>query len=121
VPAFDPSFTMQSKATTFEEFLDELTVEKRSVIRALDKIVRTAAPKAQCSMRYGMPTYDTAGRIIALNSQKNYFSFYADPSIVRRYRSDLKGLDCGKCCIRFRKLEDVSLPTLSKIARETLR
>jgi uncharacterized protein YdhG (YjbR/CyaY superfamily) len=112
---------MQSKATTFSKFLSELPVEKRSVVQALDKIVRAAAPKATCSMRFGMPTYDLDGRFMALNSQKNYFSFYADPDIVKRYRSELKGLDCGKSCIRFQKLEDVFLPILSKIAREALQ
>jgi uncharacterized protein YdhG (YjbR/CyaY superfamily) len=112
---------MQSKATTFADFISELPIEKRSVIRALDKIVRSAAPKAKCSMRFGMPTYDVGDRFMALNSQKNYFSFYAEPEVVKHHRGDLKGLDCGKCCIRFRKLEEVSLPLLSKIARETLK
>jgi uncharacterized protein YdhG (YjbR/CyaY superfamily) len=110
---------MQSKAATFEKFLAELPAEKRSVIRALDKIVRTAAPKAKCTMRFGMPTYDLADRFMALNSQKNYFSFYADPVVVKRHRGELKGLDCGKSCIRFRSLEDAKVPVLSKIARET--
>jgi uncharacterized protein YdhG (YjbR/CyaY superfamily) len=112
---------MQSKATTFSKFLSELPLEKRSVIRALDKVVRAAAPKAKCSMRFGMPTYDLAGRFMALNSQKNYFSFYADPAIVKRYRSELIGLDCGKSCICFRSLEEVSMPTLSKIARDSFQ
>ncbi len=68
-------------------------------------------------MKYGMPTYELAGRFIAFNSQKNYYSFYADPEIVRRYRAELQGLDVGKSCIRFRKVEDVSLATLRSIVR----
>jgi uncharacterized protein YdhG (YjbR/CyaY superfamily) len=72
-------------------------------------------------MRYGMPTYDSAGRFMALNSQKNYFSFYADPEIVGRYRGELAGLDCGRSCIRFRRLEEVSLPVLARIARDSLK
>lgn len=111
---------MQSKAATFAQFLSELPAGKRSVIRALDRVVRAAAPGAVCSMRFGMPTYDCAGRFMALNSQKNYFSFYADPAAVKRNRGELKGLDVGKSCIRFRKLEEVSLPLLSRIARDSL-
>jgi uncharacterized protein YdhG (YjbR/CyaY superfamily) len=112
---------MQSKAATFTDYMSELTAGERSVIRALDKIVRNAAPKAKRSMRFGMPTYDLGEQFMAINSQKNYFSFYADPSVVKRHRDELNGLDCGKSCIRFRKLEDVSLAALSKIAREVLR
>jgi len=91
------------------------------VIEALDQIVRVAAPKAPGSMKYGMPTYELASRFIAFNAQKNYFSFYADSEIVKRYRSELKGLDIGKCCIRFRKIEDVPLATLRKIVSESTK
>ena len=69
-------------------------------------------------MKYGMPTYDLGSRVVAFNSQKNYFSFYADPAVVSRYRKELLGLDVGKSCIRFRKIEDVSLATLRNIVSD---
>jgi len=112
---------MQSKASTIREYISGLRPRERSVIETLDQIVRSAAPKAQGSMKYGMPTYDLASRFIAFNSQKNYFSFYADSGIVKRHRAELKGLDVGKCCIRFRKLEDVPLATLRRIVGESAK
>jgi uncharacterized protein YdhG (YjbR/CyaY superfamily) len=112
---------MQSKATTFAGYLSELTPKERAVIRVLDRTMRAAAPGATRSMRFGMPTYELAGRVTAINSQRNYFAFYADPSVVRRFRGELKALKCGKSCIRFRRLEDAPLAALSRIARESLR
>jgi uncharacterized protein YdhG (YjbR/CyaY superfamily) len=112
---------MQSKARTIPEYISALAPKERSVVATLDKMVRSAAPKASGSMKYGMPTYDLAPRIIAFNAQKNYFSFYADPEIVTRYRDELKGLDCGKSCIRFRAIENVSLATLKKIVRDSAK
>ena len=109
---------MQSKASAIPEYISGLPPRERSVVEALDRLVRSAAPKASGSMKYGMPTYDLATRLIAFNSQKNYFSFYADPEIVKRHRAELKGLDVGKSCIRFRKIEDVSLATLRKIVSD---
>lgn len=106
---------MQSKASTIPEYIAMLAPKERTVVEALDQLVRAAAPQARGSMRYGMPTYEVMSRIIAFNAQKNYFSFYADPEIVKRHLSGLKGLDVGKSCIRFRKIEDVSLSTLKKI------
>jgi uncharacterized protein YdhG (YjbR/CyaY superfamily) len=107
---------MQSKAATIAQYVAGLAPEERSVIKALDRIVRAAAPKGSGSMKYGMPTYDMAGRTIAFNAQRNYFSFYADPDIVKRFRGALGGLDIGKCCIRFRRIEQVPLDILKKIA-----
>jgi uncharacterized protein YdhG (YjbR/CyaY superfamily) len=112
---------MQSKTSTIQEYISGLAPKERSVIKALDQIARAVAPKGSGSMKYGMPTYELGSRVIAFNAQKNYFSFYADPEIVRRHRSELIGLDIGKSCIRFRKIEDVSLATLSAIARESTK
>jgi uncharacterized protein YdhG (YjbR/CyaY superfamily) len=109
---------MQSKARTIPEYISGLSPKERSVVGTLNKIVRSAAPKASGSMKYGMPTYDLASRIVAFNAQKNYFSFYADPRVVKKYRAELKGLDCGKSCIRFREIDDALLAILSKIVRE---
>ena len=106
---------MQSKATSIEDYIASLPAKERAVIDTLDKLVRSALVGVVGSMKYGMPTYETSGRFVALNAQKNYFSFYADPAIVKLYRKELKGLDVGKSCIRFRKLEDISLETLRKI------
>jgi uncharacterized protein YdhG (YjbR/CyaY superfamily) len=113
------TFFMQSKAPTIPRYISGLPPKERSVVETLDKLVRSAAPKGSGSMKYGMPTYELASRFIAFNSQRNYFSFYADPKIVKRYRDELKGLDCGKSCIRFRKLEDVPLATLRRIVSDS--
>ena len=83
--------------------------------------MRAAAPKASGGMKYGMPTYALAKGFIAFNAQRNYFSFYADPQIVRRHRAGLKGLDVGKSCIRFRGLGDAPLATLRAIVAESAK
>jgi uncharacterized protein YdhG (YjbR/CyaY superfamily) len=68
-----------------------------------------------------MPTYEKASRFVAFNAQKNHFSFYADPEIVKRNRAGLKGLDVGKDCIRFKAIGGVSLATLRKIVAESAK
>ncbi len=112
---------MQSKATTIPGYISGLSPNERLVVAALDRMVRSVAPKASGSMKYGMPTYELASRIIAFNAQKNYFSFYADPEIVSRHRGALKGLDVGKSCIRFRNIEHVSWATLRAIVMESAK
>jgi uncharacterized protein YdhG (YjbR/CyaY superfamily) len=109
---------MQSKAATIREYLSGLSSRERPVFETLDQLVRSALPKAAGSMKYGMPTYEFQGRMIAFNAQKNYFSFYADPEIVKRHRAELGDLEIGKSCIRFRRIEDVSLDALRRIVAE---
>ena len=106
---------MQSKAATITEYIASLPLGERAVIETLEKIVRSALPKAIGAMKYGMPTFETAGRMVAFNAQKNYFSFYADPPIVKKFANELAAFDVGKSCIRFRALDPTLTATLKKI------
>ncbi len=56
----------------------------------------------------------------ALASQKQYMSLYMDTSLVEKYRQELAGLDVGKSCIRFKRLEDLPLETVRRILVETV-
>lgn len=112
---------MQSKAPTIAAYIAELSPRERVVIEALDRLVRSSLPGVIGAMKYGMPTYEAAGRLIAFNAQKNYFSFYADPECVRRHRRELGALDVGKSCIRFQKLEPSLLDALAKITAEYVK
>lgn len=109
---------MQSKAETIAAYLSELSPQDKPVIQSLDRLVRSTLKRAVGTMKFGMPTYEIGGPLIALNAQKNYYSLYVDPAIMKRYRAELKGLSCGKCCIRFRSYEDLPLETIRSIIAE---
>src|SRR5688572_27405339 len=96
---------MQSKESTIPAYLKSLKIPSRAVIAALDDLIRSELPTAVASMKFGMPTYEVDSRILACNAQKNYFSFYVDPAIVKTYRAELRSLSVGKSCVRFRKLD----------------
>jgi hypothetical protein len=43
-----------------------------------------------------------------------------DVDLVERYWGDLAGLDVGKSCIRFKRVEDLTLDTVRRILQKTL-
>jgi hypothetical protein len=48
---------------------------------------------------------------------------YADKATEREFREGFrkagKKLDMGKCCIRFKKLEDLALPVIGRLVAKT--
>ena len=110
---------MQSSATTVDEYLAELPDDRRSAIEALRALIKKVAPDAVEVMRYGMPGYELGGVILAsLASQKRYLALYVcDAGVVDAHRERLGKLDCGKGCIRFRKLADLPLGVAADILR----
>ena len=128
---------MQSKATTVEQYLTELTNERREAIEAIRKVILKNLPKGyEEGMQWGIPSYfvplsaypagyncqpDQSLPFVGLASQKNHMAFYGfciymDETLKNRFVEDWKKtgkkLDMGKSCVRFKKLEDVPLKVI---------
>jgi hypothetical protein len=128
----------QSKAQTVDQYLEELPQERREVISQVRGVILENLPEGyEETMNWGMIAYevplsrypDTYNKkplmYMALAAQKNHYAVYSsgvymDPLGESWLRSEFESagmkLDMGKSCIRFRKLENLPLPVIGKIA-----
>ncbi len=127
---------MQSKAKTVAQYLKELPPDRKVAITAVRKVILDNLPKGyEEAMSYGMIGYVVPHSIYpagyhcdpslpvtfaALASQKNYMSVYlmiygenAD-RFRAEYEKTGKKMDIGKCCVRFKKLEDLPLDLIGR-------
>lgn len=130
---------MQSKAKTVAEYLKGLPADRRAAIESVRKVVNANVDKGFAEgMQYGMIGWHVPHRVYppgyhcdpkqplpfaALASQKNYMSLYlmsvyADAEeegwLRKRFAEAGKKLDMGKCCIRFKKIEDLPLEVIGE-------
>lgn len=132
---------MQSKAVTVDVYLASLPDDRRKAIEALRKEIKKKLPKGfEEMMNYGMIGYVVPHKLypagyhtdpkqplpfISIASQKNYISFYHmglyEGELLDWFRDEwkevsAKKLDMGKCCIRFKKPEDIPVDLLGELA-----
>jgi len=124
---------MNSNATSVEEYIEELPDDRKDVIIKLRKVINDNLPNwFEEEMSYGMIGYVVPHSIypagyhctpelplpfINIASQKNHIGFYymwmyADKELLDwfiweypKYCS--RKLDMWKCCVRFKKLDDI--------------
>jgi hypothetical protein len=130
-----------SRATTVEDYLDELSPERRATVEAVREVILKHLPEGyEEGMEYGMIGYyvplETYPKtynkqplgLAALAAQKNYFSLYlnnvyqdgdAADWFKDAYRASGKKLDMGKSCVRFKKLDDLLLGVVAEAIRRT--
>ena len=135
---------MQSKATTVTQYLASLPADRRAAIEAVRAVIlRHLDPGYEEGMQYGMIGYYVpharfpAGYhcdpkqplpFAGLASQKNHMSVYlmgvySDGKdsmsnwFREAWRDTGKKLDMGKCCVRFKKLENVALDVIGEAIR----
>jgi hypothetical protein len=129
-----------SKAATVEEYLAELPPDRRAVIAAVRDVVRGHLPDGFTeAMRWGMISYEVPlarypdtynGQPLsyaALATQKNYYALYLSVYqdgeqaawLAAEFARAGKKLDMGKSCLRFKRLEDLPLPTIAEVVAST--
>ena len=131
----------RSAAKTVEEYLGELSPDRREAIAAVREVVlRNLPPEYVETMLFGMISYVVPlerypvtynGQPLmfaALASQKRYMSLYlmnvyGDEATERwfddEYRAAGKRLDMGKSCVRFRTLDDLPLDLVGRTIART--
>jgi hypothetical protein len=131
---------MQSEAKAVPQYLEELPEDRRAAIAKVRSVLRKHLPKGiKEEMGYGMIGYVVPHSIypagyhcdpqqplpfVSLASQKNYMALYVmsiytcagEENWLRdQFKARGKKLDMGKCCIRFRKLEDLPLDVIAEL------
>lgn len=133
---------MQSKAATVAEYLAELPAERRAAIEAIrDTIRQNLDPRIVEVMQYGMIGYVVPHSVYpagyhcdpkqplpfaCVAAQKNYISIYLMTVYAggqelawfeRAWQAAGKKLDMGKCCVRFKRVEDAALDVIGEAIR----
>jgi uncharacterized protein YdhG (YjbR/CyaY superfamily) len=101
-----------------DSYLEKLPPERRAALQTLREMILQAAPQAQESMRYGLPTYEYPAGTFGLAAQKQYLALYMDVTVVENHRAELGGLSIGKSCIRFKRLDQLPLETIQAMLIE---
>ena len=111
---------MTSQTEAVDIYLNEQALERQAALQTVRDLIFEAVPGIRETMRYRMPTYELDEVVVAFASQKHYMSLYLDTELVEKYGDALAGLDCGKSCVRFKRIDDLPLDTVRTILVETV-
>lgn len=132
---------MQSKATTPDQYINELPEDRKEAMQKLRKTVLKNLPEGfQETMQYGMLSYVVPHNIypsgyhckptdalpfLSIASQKNHIAFYhmgvyGDPALFKWFTEEYpkhakNKLDMGKSCIRFKNPKNIPFELLGEL------
>ena len=135
---------MTSDAKTVEAYIASLNEDRKPVIVKIDRIITDNLDGAYSrNMQYGMISYTIPHSIypggyhckpsdevpfISVASQKNHVSIYhmglyTDSGLLQWLKdtfteSNVK-LDLGKCCIRFKKIDQMPYEIITKLVKKS--
>ena len=127
---------VSSSATTVEEYLAEISEERRGDVEIVRTLILENLPAGYVeTMRWGMITYEVPletypdtynGKplmFVALAAQKRHLALYltnvafvrgGEESFKTKYLKTGKKLDMGRSCLRFRKVDDLATEVIAE-------
>ena len=110
---------MKTQAATVQEYLDGLPDDRRTALAGLRKLIRNIWPQSTENMAHGMPTFHLDGHALcAMASQKHFMAIYLmHYDLLNAFKNDLKVHDCGRSCIRFKRLDPELIYLLDRVVK----
>lgn len=123
----------KSREKTVAGYLAAVPKERQETMRSLHVFIQKAVPSLKPHFATNMIGYGTfpylnykkeqiQWPVIALANQKQYISLYIcsivdGEYVAEQYKQELGKVSVGRSCIRFKRMEDVHLPTLRRVLK----
>lgn len=100
--SFKEPYLVADKSKTIDEYLAVVSDDQRAALEKLRKTIRSAAPKAEECLTYGICAFRQNGLLIGFGASAKHCALYLmNGSTVKAFQEELKDYDTSKGTIRF--------------------
>ena len=91
----------QSVQTTIDEYIAGFPAEVQAILEKIRATIRKAAPDAEETIKYQMPTFTLKGNLVHFASFKKHIGFYPTPTGTEKFQKELSVYKGAKGSVRF--------------------
>ncbi len=88
-------------AKSIDEYISALPENIQPILEKLRQTIRKAAPNAEETISYAIPTFTLKGNLVHFAAFKNHIGFYPAPSAIEIFRKELLAYEGAKGSIKF--------------------
>ncbi len=93
--------TSKSEPTTIDEYIAAYPRDVQAILKKVRQTIKKAAPGAEETLKYRMPTFMLNGNLVYFAGFKNHVGFYPIPSGVEAFKKDLAPYKQGRGSVQF--------------------
>ena len=86
---------------TIDEYIAMFPEDVQRLLNELRQTIREAAPEAQETINYRMPTFTLNGNLVHFAAFKNHIGFYPTPSGMEAFKQELSAYKGAKGSVQF--------------------
>lgn len=100
---------------TIDEYLNTFPEDVRTILNELRQTIREAAPEAEETINYQIPTFTLHGNLVHFAAFQNHVGFYPTPSGMEAFKKELAPYKGAKGSVQFPIDQPLPLPLIRKI------
>src|SRR5438093_13759122 len=111
----------KAKPKSITEYIAAAPKEAQDKLRQMRACIRSAAPGATESLKWGVPAFSYRRILVTFAAFKHHIGFYPTPSAVRAFGNDLSKFATARGSIQFPLEKPLPLPLIRKITAFRVR
>ena len=109
--------TNKSTPKTIDEYIATFPNEVQQILGELRATIRKAAPDAEETINYQIPTFTLKGNLVHFAAYKKHIGFYPTPSGIEKFKEELAIFEGAKGSVKFPIDKPLPFGLISKIVR----
>src|SRR5579859_3417339 len=114
-------FPKKAQPKTITEYINAAPPSAQKKLREMRACIRTAAPGAKESLKWGMPAFSHRRILVMFAAFKHHIGFYPTPSAVKAFAKELSKFVTAKGSIQFPLKKPLPLPLIRQITAFRVR
>ena len=111
----------QPAAKNIDDYIAGFPPDVQKILQKVRATIKRAAPQADETISYQMPTFKLEGNLVHFAAFKNHIGLYPTPSGTERFRKELSSYETGKGSIRFPLDKPIPYDLIAKIVKFRVR
>jgi uncharacterized protein YdhG (YjbR/CyaY superfamily) len=111
---------MKSDATppsTIDEYIARCPEDVQAILAEIREIIRKAAPTAEETIKYQIPTFVLNGNLVHFAAFQNHIGFYPTPSGITKFQQELSAYKGAKGSVQFPLDAPIPFSLITKIVK----
>jgi uncharacterized protein YdhG (YjbR/CyaY superfamily) len=107
----------QKGVNAIDEYIAHFPEEVQKILQELRAVIKAAAPDAEETISYQMPTFVLKGNLVHFAAYQKHIGFYPTPSGILAFQQELSVYKSAKGSVQFPIDQPLPLDLISKIVK----
>jgi|SRR5688500_5009328 len=110
-----------NQAANIDAYIAGFPEDVQKKLEQIRATIRKAAPEAEETISYAIPTFKLNGNLVHFAAFKNHIGFYPTPNAIEAFRKELSVYESAKGSVQFPLNEPLPHELITKIVKFRLK